>query len=118
MKRLHDTHLVDRLQIRAESSMDTKYTAVNDRTESQIIKYFATVAPDVCWTILALTLVIETVDLSDLSGLVITTDEGDAVWIADFVRKQEEECLDRVEPSIDKVTCVVLQCESDAKSHI
>lgn len=48
MKRSYDTHLVDRLQIRAESSMDTKYTAVDDRTESQIIKYFATVAPDVC----------------------------------------------------------------------
>lgn len=51
-----------------------------------------------------MTLVIKAIHLSDLTGLVVSTDEGDAFGVTDFEGEKEEESLYRVETSIDKVT--------------
>ena len=47
--------------------------------------------------------VVEAVDLGDLPGLVVATDEGDALGVADFEGEEEEEGLDAVEAAVDEV---------------
>ncbi len=41
--------------------------------------------------------------MSDLSALMIATDEGDKIWIADFVGEEEEEGFDAVEAAVDEI---------------
>lgn len=55
---------------------------------------------------LSLALVVEAIHLGDLAGLVVATDEGDTVRVANLEDKEEEEGLDGVEATVDKVTCI------------
>jgi hypothetical protein len=64
--------------------MNTKHTAVNNSAEGQIIKDLTTPPPNVAAPILALAFVIESIDLCNLSRLVVATNEGDPFRIADF----------------------------------
>lgn len=48
-------------------------------------------------------LVVKAIDLGDLTGLVVSTDEGDALGVTDFESEKEEEGFYRVETSVDKV---------------
>jgi hypothetical protein len=51
-----------------------------------------------------LTLVVKAIHLGDLTGLVVSTDEGDAFGVTDFEGEKEEEGLHRVEASVNEVT--------------
>jgi len=51
-----------------------------------------------------LTFVVKAIHLGDLTGLVVSTDEGDTFGVADLEGEKEEEGLYGVETSIDKVT--------------
>jgi hypothetical protein len=80
-------YLVDSLQHGAQAAMDAENAAVDDGAQREIIKDFATPAPHVAAAILALTLVVESVHLRDLSRLVVPADERDAIWISHFKRQ-------------------------------
>ena len=84
--------------------MNAEHSSIYDCPQCQIIKHFATPPPNIRTGIFSLTLVVKTIDLSDLTGLVVSTDEGDAFGVTDFESEKEEEGLYRVETSIDKVT--------------
>lgn len=86
--------------------MHAKNTAINNRGECEVIEDLAAVAPDVRGAVLALALVEEAVHLRDLPRLVVPPDERDPVGVAHFVREQQEEGLDGVEPAVDEVACV------------
>jgi hypothetical protein len=60
-------YLINAMQIRTQSAMHAKHTAIHDRTQSEIIKYFAAPPPDVATSVLALTLVIKPVHLCNLA---------------------------------------------------
>ena len=99
------THLIDALQVRTESTVDTKDTAVDDSAEGKVVEDLAAPAPDVGGAVLALALVVEAVDLCDLAGLVVAADEGHALGVADLEGEEEEEGLDGVEAAVDEVAC-------------
>jgi len=84
--------------------MDAENAAVDDGAQREIVKDFATPAPHVAATILALTLVVESVHLRDLSRLVVPADERDAIWISHFKRQEEKEGFDAVEATIHEVS--------------
>lgn len=50
-----------------------------------------------------MTFVVKAIDLGDLTGLVVSANESDALWVTDFEGEKEEEGLYRVEASIDEV---------------
>jgi hypothetical protein len=66
--------------------MNTENTAVDDSAEGQVIENFATPPPNVAAPILALTLVIEPVDLGNLPRLMVAN-EGDPFRVSDFQSK-------------------------------
>jgi hypothetical protein len=84
--------------------MNAENSPINHSSQTQMIKDLATIPPDVDTPVFPLTLVVKTVNLSDMSRFMIATDEGDAVRVSDFEDEQEEECFDRVEATVDKVT--------------
>lgn len=59
-------YLINTLEIRTETSMNTEHPAVNDRAEREVIKHFAAPAPDIAASVLALAFVVEPVHLRDL----------------------------------------------------
>jgi hypothetical protein len=85
--------------------MHTKHSSIHHRPQTQIIENITTISPNVTAPILPLAFIVESVNLSDLSGFMISTDEGDTIRIPDFKEEEEKECLDGIETSIDKVAC-------------
>ena len=75
----HDADLVQCADLGAQASMDTQYLAVDDRGQSKKVEDLAAGLPDRCIAVFLLALFVESVDLSDLPGLVIATDECDFV---------------------------------------
>lgn len=52
--------------------------------------------PDVAVPVLSAALVIEPVDLGDLTGLVIASENGYSIFVSNFERKQKSDCFDGV----------------------
>ena len=74
--------------------MHTKDPPIHDCSQTKIIEHFTTISPHRCAPKFPQTLVVESVNLSDLTGFVITPDEGYTIWITDFEGEEEEEGLD------------------------
>jgi len=60
-------YLINTMQIRTQSAMYAKHTAIHDCTQSEIVKYLAAPPPDVATSVLALTFIIKSVHLRDLA---------------------------------------------------
>lgn len=64
--------------------MDTKHTTIHNSTQRQIIKHFTTPSPYITTSIFTLTFIVKAINLSNLAGLVVSSNKRDAVGIADF----------------------------------
>lgn len=71
--------------------MDTKDPVVNNGRETQVVKDFAAVSPDIGRAKLLKALVIESVYFGDLSRLVVASDECNSVWVSDL-QKTTRKC--------------------------
>jgi len=56
----------------------------DEGSEREEVEEVGEVFPDVGIAVLAQALVVETVDLGNLAGLVVTAEDGDALWVTDF----------------------------------
>ncbi len=65
-----------------------KDLSVDDGRETEVIEHFCAAAPNSRRAVLAQTLVIEPVDLGDLSRLVIPSDQHDPIRVANLKAKQ------------------------------
>lgn len=74
--------------------MQTEDLAVDESGEREVVEEIGKVLPNVGVAILAEAFIVETVDLSDLAGLVIATQDGDALGVADLERNKESDSLD------------------------
>jgi hypothetical protein len=101
---LQDLNLVDGTQGRRETSVDTQHAPINHRSKIQIIEDLHAILPGVGVAVLAHALLEEAVDLSDLSGLVIATQEGHVGGVSRLETEQQLEGLHAVVSTIDKVT--------------
>ena len=84
--------------------MHTEDAIVNNRSQGKVVEDVSAVSPHIHTAILPQTLVIETINLCDLSALMITSDEHDSFWVANFEGQQQKECLHRVKSSVYEVT--------------
>ncbi len=74
--------------------MEAEDLVVDEGCEGKVVKEIGEVFPHVCITIFAQTFVIETVDLRDLAGFVVSTEDRDALWIAYLEGDKESYGLD------------------------
>lgn len=77
----HNTNLVDCTNLRAQASVDAEDFTIDDGRKDKEVEDLAARLPNGRVAILLLTLLVETVDLSDLAGLVVTTNEGDLLRV-------------------------------------
>lgn len=81
-----------------------KYLLLDQGGQGQVIKEICECLPDIGISVFAQALVVETIDLGDLARLVITTEDGDAVLIADLEGNEQGHSLDRVVTTINVVS--------------
>ena len=73
-------------------------------SNTEVIENFSAIFPWVGVSVLSNGLIVETIHGSNLSSLVISSKEGDVGWVLKLETKQELEGLNRVEPSVYKVS--------------
>ena len=84
--------------------MQAENFLLNNCGKRQVVEEICEVFPDISVSVLPQALIIETVDLSDLTGLVISTKYGDSILVADLKTDQEGDCLDGVVPTINIIS--------------
>lgn len=99
-----ESHLVDGLDFRGETSMDAEDFAFDHGTNAEVVEDFGAVLPRVGVSILSNGLIVEPVHGGDLSGLVVSSEESDVGWVLELQAEQKLERFDGVEASIDEVT--------------
>mmetsp|Transcript_2475 Transcript_2475/g.5709 ORF Transcript_2475/g.5709 Transcript_2475/m.5709 type:complete len:382 (+) Transcript_2475:167-1312(+) len=99
-----NAYLIQSVDAGTEPAVDGKYLVLDDGREGKVVEDFGAVPPDVDAAKLAEALVVEAVDLGDLSALVVATDEGDAVGISYLQREEEKESFDTVVTTVDEVS--------------
>lgn len=72
-------------------------------SNSQQIKYCATVFPSINISVLGHTLIIKSIYLSNLSALVVTSQKSDFIWIFGFKSEQSCKCFQTVVTPVNKI---------------
>ena len=83
--------------------MHAEHPSIHDRPQGQVIKDLTSPPPYVATAVLPLALVIESINLGDLSRLVVPSDESHAFRVSDFQCQEKEEGFDTVEAPVNKV---------------
>jgi hypothetical protein len=78
----NDTDLINCTDLGAQTAMNAKNLTIDNGSEHKKIKYLAARLPNRGVTVLLLALLVESIDLGDLTGLVIASDEGDLVGVS------------------------------------
>lgn len=90
--------------------MQTKDLVFYNCTERQVVKELCENFPNISITILTQTLVIESIDLCNLSAFVVASQNCKSVSKANLECNQQCHCFDRVVAAIDVVTHKQIVC--------
>jgi len=108
--------LVEGLDIWGEATVDAEDLSFNDGTDTEEVEHFGAVFPRVGVSVLSDRLVVETIDGSDLAGLVVSAQQRDAAWVLQLQAEEQLESLDGVVTTIDEVTHEDITCVGDFAS--
>ena len=69
--------------------MDTEDLVIDDRCQGQVVKNSCAVPPNVDGSVLSETLVVESIDLGNLSAFVVASYQSDSFRVSDFESDQK-----------------------------
>lgn len=81
---IYGAYLVKSLNTWRQSSVHAKDASVNDGRETQVVEDFSAISPYGDTSIFTQTFIVKTVDLGDLTRLMIPSNQCDSVWISDL----------------------------------
>lgn len=95
--------VIESIDARRETSVEAEDLVVDEGGKGKVVKQVGEVLPDVGISVLAETLVVEAVDLGDLTRLVVAAKDGDALGISDLQGDKQGHCLNRVVATVNVV---------------
>lgn len=87
-----------------ETAVKAENLVVDEGGQRQVVEEVGEVFPDVSVAVLAQTLVVEAVDLGDLTRLVVAAKNSDALGVSDLESDEKRHRLDGVVASVNVVT--------------
>jgi len=102
---IEGSDIVEGIDAWRETSVEAEDLIVDKGGEGEVIEQVGEVFPYVCIAVLSKTLIIEAIDLSDLTGFVIATEDCDALGVSNFKSNEQCDGLNRVITPIDVIAC-------------
>ena len=99
------SNVVQSIDARGKSAVKTENLVVDERSEGKVIEQIGKILPNVRVAVLPETFIVETINLRDLAGFMITTKDCDALRVSDFECNEEGDRLNRVIASVNIITC-------------
>lgn len=90
-----------------KTSVKAEDLVVDKGSEREVVEEVGKVFPYVCIAILPKTFIVEAVDLSDLAGFVVTTEDCNSLGVSNFESNEQCYSFNRVITSINIVACEV-----------
>ncbi len=91
LKPVQRLDVIERVDGWAESTVQAEYLRVHEGSQREIVEKVGEVLPDVGVAVLAQALVVEPVNLGDLTRLVVATEDGDPVLVAHLEKQRQEQ---------------------------
>lgn len=88
----------------ARIMMSATYLVFDQRSEGEVIEEIREVSPHIGIAVLPQALVVEPIHLRDLPRLVVASEDGDTVAVAQFEGNKEGDGFDGVIPPVDIIT--------------
>lgn len=98
------SNLVDGDYLFGESSVDAENSVIDEGTDREAVEKVTEKSPGSIVTVFPGDFLIESVGHGDISGLVVSSEEGDLVWVFHFEAEEILHCFDGVVTSIDEVS--------------
>jgi hypothetical protein len=83
--------------------MQAEDLVIDQCGQGEVVEEVGEVFPNIGVAVFSETLVVEAVDLGDLAGFVVSSEDGDAGGISDLEGNKERYCLNRVVTAVDIV---------------
>jgi hypothetical protein len=97
------TDVVQGINTGRKTTVEAEDLVFDEGGQRKEVEKVGEVFPDVCVAVLAQALVVEAVYLGNLAGFVVATEDGYALWVADFEGNEEGDGLDGEVATIDVV---------------
>jgi len=108
MRDFHDSvkllDLIEGVNTWRKTTMKAEDAAFNDGGQRQVIEQACEILPNIGISVLSQALIIKSIDLGDLLTLVITSQDGNSVWVSNFESDEKSHGLNRVVTSIDVIS--------------
>lgn len=108
MRDFHDSvkllDLIEGVNTWRKTTMKAEDAAFNDGGQRQVIEQACEILPNIGISVLSQAFIIKSIDLGDLLTLVITSQDGNSVWISNFESDEKSHGLNRVVTSIDVIS--------------
>jgi len=98
--------IVQRVDRRGQAAVQAEYLVIDEGSEREVVEEVGKVLPDVGIAVLAEALVVEAVDLRDLTRLVVAAQDGDPLRVSDLEGDEKRHGLDGVVTTVNVVTFV------------
>jgi len=88
-----------------QATVKAEDLVVDQGGQGEVVEQVGKVFPDIGVAIFPQALIVKPVDLSNLAGFVVATENGNALGVSDFEGDEQRDGLDGVVTSIDVIAC-------------
>ena len=103
-------NLVQSVDAWRETAVEAEDVIIDHGCQRQVVKQLRELLPNVRVSVLAQAFVVEAVHLGDLTRLVVASQDGDSVLVADLERDKQSDGLDTIIPAIDVIAHEQVVC--------